>query len=73
MFICIGDEIHMSAFPFILSPLLSEALIYFLAFQIDYSEPYRRENMILETQRPSPKQNQRAGKEKATVPSITHL
>lgn len=29
--------------------------------------------MILETQRPSPKQNQRAEKEKAPVPSITHL
>lgn len=37
--------------PFVLSPLLSEALIYFLAFQIDYSEPYRREKTkILERQ-----------------------
>lgn len=56
----IGDEIHMSAFPFVLSTLLSEALIYFLAFYIDYSEPYRRENMILETQRQNRKQKQRA-------------
>lgn len=50
MLFSIGDEIHMSALPFVLSTLLSEALIYFLPFQIDYSEPYRRENMILETE-----------------------
>lgn len=32
MLFSIGDEIHMSACPLILSTLLSEALIYFLAF-----------------------------------------
>jgi len=60
MLFSIGDEIHMSAFPFVPSALPSEALIYFLAFSIDYSELYSRENTEWETWRQSHKQKQRA-------------